>query len=348
MKVQLWGIRGSLPSPHTPEEIESRLTRTLENFIASGRTGLADIQLFMRGLPPAISGGYGGNTACVEVSNDQGRLIIDAGSGIRRLSDHLLSSDSSPDFNSDMSSGLSPGLSPNRGSRSMELHILFTHFHWDHLIGLPFFAPIFASGNKIHLYAVQPELEDCIRSLFQKPFFPVPFESLRATINFHTLEPRRTVEIAGMRVTPYLLDHPDPCWGYRIESSVNGQSKVYAHCVDTECTRVTPADLGPDLPLYRGADLVLFDAQYTLLEAVEKMNWGHSAAPIGLELALREGVKRILFAHHDPGASDEKIADAEKQTQEYVESYRERMRNSGRPPHQLQWGFAREGQVITL
>lgn len=324
MKVKLWGVRGSLPAPHPPDVIEARIKKALQRFIAEGFSRPTDVDKFMEALTPQMAGGYGGNTACVEVFNGKQSLIIDGGSGLRLLGERLMSGPC----------GVGRG----------EAHLLFTHFHWDHLIGVPFFIPLFVPGNVVHLYAVQPDLESVIRGLFQRPQFPVPFKDLQATVQFHKLEPRKMTEINGMEVTPYKLDHPDPCWGYRVE--VNGKS--YAHCVDTECTRVSAADLGSDLPLYQNADLMLFDAQYTLLEAVEKMNWGHSAAPIGLDIALRENVKQILFAHHDPGASDDKVADAERQTRDYLEAYRENARAAGKIVPEIKWGFAREGQVIEI
>jgi phosphoribosyl 1,2-cyclic phosphodiesterase len=324
LNVKLWGIRGSLPAPHAPDLIEARLKKTLESFVVQGQKEIRDIPAFLGGLAPEIRGGYGGNTVCVQVSGPDGFAIVDAGSGIRRLGDRMMAGPC--------------------GKGKGEAHIFFTHFHWDHLIGLPFFSPIFIPGNRIHLHAVQPDLEECIRGIFKKPYFPVPFEALGSTVIFHRLEPRKQLEISGVTITPYQLDHPDPCWGYRFER--NGKS--YAHCVDTECTRVSREDIGPDLPLYANADLMLFDAQYTLLETVEKMNWGHSAAPIGLDIALREGVKHVLFAHHDPGSEDEKIADAERQTRDYYESYLELARIDRKMVTQIKWGFAREGQSIDL
>ena len=158
------------------------------------------------------------------------------------------------------------------------------------------------------------------------------------------MKPREKIEIQGFQVTPYKLDHPDPCWGYRVES----EGRVYAHCVDTEGTRVSREDLREDLGLYENVDLMFFDAQYTMLEAAEKMNWGHSAAPIGLELALRENVKRVLFAHHDPGASDEKIADAERQTKDFLDAFTEQARRAGRTVPAVEWSFSVEGQEVIL
>ncbi|MES2965514.1 MAG: MBL fold metallo-hydrolase [Bdellovibrionota bacterium] len=324
MTIKLWGVRGSLPSPYPPTSIESRLVSAIEKFMALRHTA-GDAREFVKSLPLAERGGFGGNTLCVEIerAGDQ-RIIIDAGSGIRALGEKLMS------------------YPVGRGKG--EAHILFTHFHWDHLLGLPFFPPIFIPGNTIHLYGVQEDLEHNIRQIFKKPFFPVPFEALGAKVIFHRLKPREKVQIAGFDVTPYKLDHPDPCWGYRVELG----GRAYAHCVDTEGTRVSRQDLGEDLGLYQKADLMFFDAQYTMLEAAEKMNWGHSAAPIGLELALREGVKRVLFAHHDPGASDDKIADAERQTRDFLEAFREQARRANRIVPDVEWAFALEGQEIIL
>lgn len=321
LKVKLWGVRGSLPTPTHPDDIVQRLIQAIDGYSKQPRT---DVASFVEALPISAGGGYGGNTACVQVSSAKQDLIIDAGSGLRGLGDVLMRGPC--------------------GQGKGKVHLFFTHFHWDHVIGLPFFVPIFIPGNEIHIHAVQPELEDCVRQIFKKPFFPVPFEGLRSKIEFHRLEPRHTIEVGDVTVAPYQLDHPDPCWGFRVESG----GKAYAHCVDTEGTRMSEADLGADLPLYRNADLVLFDAQYTLIEAVEKMNWGHSAALIGIDIALRENIKQILFAHHDPGASDEKIADAQRQTEEYVQAFRAHAKVSGRSLPTLKWGFAREGQVIDL
>lgn len=324
MRVKLWGVRGSLPAPHSPENLEARLRDLLHEFFKRGHHGPSQIDAFLSSLPVHKKGGFGGNTACIQVSTGTSSLIIDAGSGLRRLGESLM--------------GGPCGL--GRG----EVHILFTHFHWDHLIGLPFFIPIFVPGNQIHLYSVQPDLEEAVRMMFTKPYFPVPFEALGATVHFHRLEPRVPHRHGDLTYTPYQLDHPDPCWGYRMESA----GRVFSYCVDTEATRLSPADLGPDLPLYQGVDLMIFDGQYTLLEVTEKINWGHAAAPIGLDLAIREGVKRVLFMHHDPAASDDKIADAERQTREYFQAYRESARTAGRSIPSVEWSFAQEGTVVTV
>lgn len=324
MKAHLWGIRGSLPTPHTPAQLEERLYQTLEEFVAYQAKGGQSIKEFLSGLPHFRKGGFGGHTACVQLSTPKTTVIIDGGSGLRRLGEQF---------------AMGPcGL--GRG----EAHLLFTHFHWDHLIGLPFFLPMFIPGNQIHFYAVQDDLADHVRAMFSKPRFPVPFEQLGAKIHFHKLTPRKQVEIGDLRYTPYELDHPDPCWGYRFEH----EGKVLSYCVDSECTRMSAEELGPDLPLYQDVDVMIFDAQYSFLEATERINWGHSSAPIGLDLAMREKVKRVFFIHHDPAASDAKIAKIESQTREYYEAILRSQAEQGEKPNAVDWCFAREGMVIDV
>ncbi|MDX2239968.1 MAG: MBL fold metallo-hydrolase [Leptolyngbyaceae cyanobacterium bins.302] len=324
MYVKLWGTRGSLATPQSPAALESRITSILHGFFTAGYHSAADIDRYLATLPIHQFGGYGGETMCSEVATEQQQLIIDAGSGLRSLGYKLAQG------------ACGKGLG--------EIHLLFTHFHWDHLSGLPFFLPLFIPGNVIHVYAVQPDLPDVFRTLFKQPYFPVPLERIDATLKYHQLTPRQPVPLQDLTVTPYRLDHPDPCWGYRIESG----TKVLAYCVDNEIQRVTRKDLGVDLPLYQDVDLMILDAQYTLLESTEKVNWGHGAAPDGLEIAMREGTKQVLFVHHDPAASDAKIAAAEAEARGFYERQL-KMRCTIEPKLKpVEWIFARDGTEVRL
>jgi phosphoribosyl 1,2-cyclic phosphodiesterase len=320
LKVKLWGIRGSLPAPHTPTQIEEKMAVVLKRYLATG--GSVSPADFLNSLKPYEAGGFGGHTSCMQYFSPQATVIIDGGSGIRGLGEELMAGPC--------------------GRGQGQVHLFMTHFHWDHLMGLPFFTPLFVPGNRISFYAVQDDLEQNIRNLFRKPNFPVPYESLAAKISFKKLTPRQGLQIEDMRLTPYKLDHPDPCWGYRIESG----GKSVAHCVDTEARRFSREELGEDLPLYQKADLMVFDAQYSFLEATEKVDWGHASGPLGIDLALRESISKVLFIHHDPAASDDKIAAVERQTREYYEARIKAVQATGQPIPHVDWCFAREGMVI--
>jgi phosphoribosyl 1,2-cyclic phosphodiesterase len=324
MKIKLWGIRGSLPTPKTPEQMHERLLNVVSGFEKAREKSPLTPADYLKTLPAQESFGYGGHTACIEVSTLKTRLIIDGGSGLRCLGEKIM-----------------------RESASLgkaKIQILMTHFHWDHLIGLPFFTPIFIPGNEIHFYAVQDDLEENVKRIFCKPNFPVSFESLASKIYFHKLDPRKAQQFDDITVTPYQLDHPDPCWGYRFDHG----GKSFAHCVDSECTRASREQLGADIGLYQNLDLMIFDAQYTFHEASERINWGHASGPIGIDLAMRERAKRVLFIHHDPAASDAKIADAERQTREYYEASILAEKAKGQKPYEFDWSFAYESMEIQI
>lgn len=321
VNVKFWGVRGSLPASPSPEQWLHHIERLMSGFFRAGFDKPEQIKDYLGAMSLPAVGSFGASTTCVEFKSAKSRILIDGGSGIRSFGDHIVS----------------------RGEGRGPFHIFLTHFHWDHLIGLPFFSPHFFPGTEIHYYAVQPELEEMVRANFRKPNFPVPFESLRSHIHFHQLEPRKPFIIDDIEVTPYKLDHPDPCWGFRVVSA----GKVYSHCVDTECTRQTREDLGPDLPLYQGVDLMYFDAQYTLPELADKASWGHSAAQIGIDIAFRESVKYILFAHHDPGASTQHVYHLIDQTRDYYQM-RIKNRKENDELHNLKWKFAYEGLEVDL
>ncbi len=324
LKIKLWGIRGSLPAPLTTEQMISRQIALIEEYLKISEGSKVTPAEFIKSLPIHKTSGYGGHTSCIEVSTVKTRLLIDGGSGLRCFGDNFMRE------------------STVLGKAKID--ILMTHFHWDHLIGLPFFTPIFIPGNEVHFYAVQPDLEENIRRIFRKPNFPVKYEDLGAKLFFHKLAPRKPVLFGDVTVTPYELDHPDPCWGYKFE---NG-GKVFSHCVDNECTRMTREQLGPDLPLYQKIDLMIFDAQYSFLEAAERINWGHSSGPIGIDLALREKIKRVLFIHHDPGAPDSKIARIETETRDYYNSALKVAQAKGLNPSPIDWCFAHESMLVQL
>lgn len=222
---------------------------------------------------PGVEFSAGGNTSCVEVTAGDTRVILDAGTGLR-------------------------GAPIARATT-----ILLSHLHWDHTCGLPFFAPIYMPGHRVEIASgangVLP-LDAAIKSLFRAPFFPVGFEELGGTVTTRELRPGEPFRIGDIAVTMARLNHPDPVYGYRLEHG--GRAIVYA--TDTEHF----ACVDPTLQkLAAGADLLIYDAQYTPEEYPGRVGWGHSTWQAGVELARAADVKKLVLFHHDPGRTDRQL-----------------------------------------
>lgn len=222
----------------------------------------------------------GGNTACLEVVAGDTRIILDAGTGLRALG------------NERMASG------PRHST------ILLSHLHWDHVCGLPFFTPIYVPGHRVEI-AMGPNgvmpLEDAIRNLFKAPFFPVDYADLGGQVTTRELRANDKLVIGDITITMARLNHPDPVYGYRLEHA--GHSIVYA--TDTEHFSCVDPTLKK---LAAGADILVYDAQYTPDEYPSKVGWGHSTWEAGAELARAAGVPQLVLFHHDPGRSDSQLA----------------------------------------
>jgi len=222
----------------------------------------------------------GGNTACVEVCAGDTRIILDAGTGLRALG------------NERMAGG------PRHST------ILLSHLHWDHVCGLPFFTPVYVPGHRVEIASgpngVLP-LEEAIRRIFRAPFFPVDFADLGGQVTTRELRANERFTIGDIEITMARLNHPDPVYGYRLEH--DGHSIVYA--TDTEHF----ACVDPALKrLAAGADILIYDSQYTTEEYPAKVGWGHSTWQAGAELARAAGVPQLVLFHHDPGRTDAQLA----------------------------------------
>ncbi len=221
---------------------------------------------------------FGGNTTCLEIcaSGLDEPVIIDCGSGIRTLGDKLAS----------------------LGAR--RIHILLTHFHWDHIQGLPSFAPLFQPGVEIVFYTSRTF--DEARTLFgvqmDDPFFPVPFDEASARIDLQQVQCGKEFQIGSLKIEPFQLNHPQGAVGFRAESC----GQVLVHASDHE-SGVPEIDAGL-IRAARGADLLVMDAQYTPEEYLTKVGWGHSSYAHVTDAARSAGVGRLLLFHHDPAHDD--------------------------------------------
>lgn len=297
MEIHFWGVRGSVATPLTNTELYSKIVSALKLGIEAGLNDQSRIPRFIQNLPWYVYGTTGGDTTCVEVTAGGRKIILDAGTGIRQLGFSLMR-----EF----------------AGRPIEVSILVSHTHWDHISGFPFFVPAFIPVNKVTIYGVHEDLKGRFEMQQSPPFFPVPLKFMAADINFVQLEEGRVFRIGDIELKTMKLHHPGGCYAYRI--SRGGKSMVYA--TDGEYNDTSIRSLQPVIDFLRGADLMIFDAQYTLLDSVEKEDWGHSSAFIGIDIAIEAGVKQIVFVHHEPTYSDEKIWDIFQKSYEYLINYR--------------------------
>ena len=247
----------------------------------------------------------GGNTACLEVTAGDTRIILDAGSGLRTLGDERTRVIDPRD----PASGPDPSAHGPRHST-----ILLSHLHWDHVCGLPFFTPIYVPGHRVEIASgpngVMP-MHDAIRSLFKAPFFPVDFADVAGRVSVRELAPADRFTIGDITITLARLNHPDPVYGFRLEHG--GHAIVYA--TDTEHF----ACVDPTLKrLAAGADILIYDAQYTPDEYPSKVGWGHSTWQAGAELARAAGVPQLVLFHHDPNRSDAQLAAIEAEAHAHL------------------------------
>jgi phosphoribosyl 1,2-cyclic phosphodiesterase len=297
MKVRFWGTRGSLPVAPDAAGMRRKVAESL--LLAQGRrfADLAEAESFAATLPFATAQTYGGNSSCVEIeiaapgSGEHEYILCDLGSGVRPFGNAVLA---------------------RHGARTTNtFHVFMSHLHWDHIMGFPFFTPAYIPGNHIRIYGCHPDLELALRRQQDPPSFPVAFDSLGASIEFVQLEPGQRYDIAGLRVTPKLQLHAGDSYGYRFER----EGKVLVYSTDSEHKLDSAEETESFVRFFFGADLVIFDAMYSLADAVSvKEDWGHSSNMVGVELCQLAGARRLALFHHEPMFQDARIAAIEAET----------------------------------
>jgi anti-anti-sigma factor len=310
MKIKIWGARGSIPAPVKPQIITEK--------VMSALLGLADVtgrqrdellavlieprsqgefesrevynsyqqkrrqvvQDYLQRLSPLAASTAGGNTPCVEIRSGNDLFIIDAGSGIRELGTELMQGPC----------GRGEGV----------VHLLFTHPHWDHIQGFPFFRPAFIPGNKIFIYGVH-DMENALRRQQKFISFPISLDYMQAEKTFIQIKPNETLTFGDLRIRNICNQHPGDAYSFRFEKT--NRAFVYA----SDSSYPDGMDMRPYLNFFAGADLLLFDAQFTQRESDEKEDWGHSSSFMGVEMAQQAKAKNLLLFHYDPTYTDQDL-----------------------------------------
>jgi phosphoribosyl 1,2-cyclic phosphodiesterase/ActR/RegA family two-component response regulator len=296
--VRFWGVRGSIPTPGRETNV------------------------------------YGGNTSCIEVRVGNQIIILDAGSGIRRLGQSLMKEVS---------------------DKGLTLTMLITHTHWDHIQGFPFFVPAYHPRVKIRVLGYEGAVHGLRGALFeqmQSAFFPVGLHQMATHLSFEELSDMQ-FDLGPVKVRTIFANHPGICLGYRL-STPHGDivympdHEAYERCEverqkaehETSSQSLEYARVQDEkvVDFLRDAEVMIADSQYDAVEYPSHRTWGHTCADDTVQLAVRAGVKRLFLFHHDPDHNDEKIAAMVERAQS------EAGRNGGKPIV----AAAREGDEIVL
>lgn len=356
MRITYWGVRGSIPSPLTTAQIQEKETALLKRIIADG--GLEKlfganpqpevIRAYLETLPFSLSGTYGGDTTCVEIqTKDSPLIIIDAGTGARALGQTLLGR---------LFSGNNLNPLNHNAETARDIHLFFSHYHWDHVQGIPFFGPAFIAGEKqvrMNFYGkadARQRLSDVLKGQQEYPSFPVVWEDMPCGKEYHELSRMTPAEIhlGESTVRNQELTHPDSVFAYAI--TVGDRKFVFA--TDTEHKDRPDPRL---VQLARDADILYYDSQYTSEEydgdpksvagLPAKIDWGHSTYEWAVRNALAANVHTVVLGHHEPRRDDFKLEELLGRAIAFRDAQLQLPAHTGK---QLQVVLAYQGMTQTL
>ncbi|MDR2553445.1 MAG: MBL fold metallo-hydrolase [Treponema sp.] len=313
MRIYFWGVRGSLPAPQLPSQIRSKISAVLERLTPADLETPEDRERFLGTLPPWLFGTVGGNSPCVALAADalEERIVFDAGSGLREL-----------------------GLAAAREKpRPEKYRFFFSHFHWDHLQGLPFFNPAYDPSVSLDFYSPLQNLEQVLRDQMTGPYFPIQMDAMGSRKAFHVLT--GPLDLGKIRVSFKKMNHPGGCYSYKVQEG----KKNFIYATDTELSTSDFQKTGENSAYFENADVIVLDSQYTLGEAIDKYNWGHSAFSLAVDFAANWGIRHLVLFHHDPGYDDKKLLNILQSARWYTE----RMNIKG-----IEISLAMEGMEINL
>ena len=298
MKVKFWGVRGSIPSPIRGHAIREKIRRVLQYASPADVLDDESIDRLLKSLPFSLLQTYGGNTTCLEIRNSAGDLVIvDAGTGIRDLGYAIMKE----------------GFAEGKG----ECAICFTHTHWDHIQGLLFFVPFYIPGNHFQIHSVSDNLYERLAYQHQETHFPVPAEVFLSSASkvFNQHEGSEQWDLYGMKVSHKGMRHPGGSYSYKFQE----EGKTIIFSSDAEFKLEDTDNIEEFIEYFHGADVLIFDTQFTFEEQLQKIDWGHSSASIATDIAMKANVKKLVLFHHDPSYDDEKLDEVYMRALRYKE-----------------------------
>lgn len=280
MNIHFWGVRGSIPTPLSPQQLRIKLFSALQRITADDIKSDETKQKFIDSLPDWISSTVGGNTPCVELTGKAGeKLVFDAGTGIR-----VMGKLAEP-------------------PKDFHYNLLMSHFHWDHIQGLPFFDQAYNPKAVFDVYSPYENMYEYFSKQMVSPYYPVTFNALTKNFNFHVVKPGIDFSIGNLQLNCMKMSHPGDSYSY----AVNEDGKKFVYATDVELNSKDFVGTDERRKVFENADVLIIDSQYTLEEALRKENWGHSAFCYAIDFAASWKVKKLYLFHHEPTYDDRKL-----------------------------------------
>lgn len=280
MKIKFWGVRGSLPTPLSSEQVKSKITAAIQRISLKDLESNDTREKFISTLPDWLYGTTGGNTSCVTLSDNEGHtVVLDAGTGIKSFGESF------------------------KPKKDTEISIFLSHLHWDHIQGFPFFETSYNPNVKINFYSCHSGAKDSFYRQQNFDNFPVTFENLQSKIDFKQLSVGETSFIDGFEVNSCKMNHPGDSYAYAFSK----KSKKVVYATDSEIKKEDFEESAEREKVFRNADVIIIDSQYTVEEASRKENWGHTAFCNSIDFAAHWGISTVFLFHHEPNYDDKKL-----------------------------------------
>jgi phosphoribosyl 1,2-cyclic phosphodiesterase len=293
MKIRFWGVRGSIPSPELTKEHKNKIKKILQIAIDKKLHDQSEIDTFINNLPFHLQSLYGGNTTCIEINDEKGNVfILDAGTGIRLLGNDLI----------------------KRSPKTDKVHLFFTHFHWDHIQGFPFFIPAYLKDFNLYLYSTKDNFQNILYRQQNVHNFPRKLSEMASNKTFTQIFPGESIKIGDITIDCLNLYHPGGGTAYSFTE--NGKKVIFTGDVEFVEEDIGKTDKYNDF--FNNAEIIIMDSQYTLEESFYKFDWGHTSYTMAVNLAINWKAKNLYLTHFDPTYPDETISKIENLSKDHV------------------------------